>query len=442
MASITPQYTESNLTGNLTESVDAVVTTIKAEFLDRITGDQRTPLSSTKLFVIDKGSEQFPNSNYEIVLATSHSTDANGITTLTGCTRGLAFFGTSLAAGTGTTHIAQAEIGCVDVHFLWTILVGILDGTYSPPAFKIGTPITFELAGVFADRIFANDAARDAAIPSPTNGMSVYNTAAGTAQDYIAGAWTNRAAGATPNASETVAGKVELATNAEMGTGTSTGGTGARLVPPNDQLVKTSSGAADANKIAVLNNSGQFDSGFVAALSTTIFDAKGDLITATADNTPARLAVGSNNQVLIADSAQASGLKWGTVPLVSANFKGVAVQRGGTTASGTQNVAHGLGKTPSFVIIDAFYCPNGVGQTQTGSSGTYDGTNTAMVNWTGTSANPGNISTTNIISIYDAVNGGTQVATVTVDATNVSLAWTKTGTLAAENINIIIKVFG
>ncbi len=48
------------------------------------------------------------------------------------------------------------------------------------------------------------------------------------------------------------------------------------------------------------------------AIQNAIVDAKGDLITATGADTPARLAVGSNDQVLIADSSTATGLKWGT----------------------------------------------------------------------------------------------------------------------------------
>jgi hypothetical protein len=45
-------------------------------------------------------------------------------------------------------------------------------------------------------------------------------------------------------------------------------------------------------------------------IQPTIFDAKADLLTATANDTPARLAVGTQNQVLAVDSSTATGLKW------------------------------------------------------------------------------------------------------------------------------------
>lgn len=47
-----------------------------------------------------------------------------------------------------------------------------------------------------------------------------------------------------------------------------------------------------------------------AAAPNTLMTAKGDLIVATGANNPARLAVGTNGQVLTADSSQASGVKW------------------------------------------------------------------------------------------------------------------------------------
>ena len=47
-------------------------------------------------------------------------------------------------------------------------------------------------------------------------------------------------------------------------------------------------------------------------IANTIVDAKGDLISATANDTPARIAVGADGTVLKANSATATGLEWGS----------------------------------------------------------------------------------------------------------------------------------
>lgn len=54
------------------------------------------------------------------------------------------------------------------------------------------------------------------------------------------------------------------------------------------------------------------------AIQNAIVDAKGDLIAATAADTPARLAVGTNGQVLTADSTASTGLAWATPASTSA----------------------------------------------------------------------------------------------------------------------------
>lgn len=58
-------------------------------------------------------------------------------------------------------------------------------------------------------------------------------------------------------------------------------------------------------------------------LSKSIWTTKGDILSATATATPARLAVGTDGQTLIADSASAGGLKWTNQPT------------GGSTPTGT-----------------------------------------------------------------------------------------------------------
>lgn len=78
-------------------------------------------------------------------------------------------------------------------------------------------------------------------------------------------------------------------------------------VPTSTDLVKNGATAietlGDAVDATVFANAN-------AAIAKTIVDAKGDLIAATAADTVARLPVGTNGQVLTADSTAATGLKW------------------------------------------------------------------------------------------------------------------------------------
>lgn len=72
-------------------------------------------------------------------------------------------------------------------------------------------------------------------------------------------------------------------------------------VGSNDQILTADSSQISGVKWAAAPSSG---------ISPNTVDAKGDLLVGTADNTVARLAVGSNGQVLTADSSQTAGVKW------------------------------------------------------------------------------------------------------------------------------------
>ena len=79
-----------------------------------------------------------------------------------------------------------------------------------------------------------------------------------------------------------------------------------------------------------------------AAIPCACINGKGGLITGTASSSPTALAVGTNGQVLVADSAQATGLRWcslatggGTVTSVTA---GTGLSGGTITGTGTLSI--------------------------------------------------------------------------------------------------------
>jgi hypothetical protein len=71
------------------------------------------------------------------------------------------------------------------------------------------------------------------------------------------------------------------------------------------------------------------------AIQNAIVDAKGDLIAATANDTPARLAVGANGTVLAADSTASTGLSY----TANAPLGGMtAINVGGTALTGASTI--------------------------------------------------------------------------------------------------------
>jgi hypothetical protein len=74
--------------------------------------------------------------------------------------------------------------------------------------------------------------------------------------------------------------------------------------------------AADDGKVPIYNaTTDTWDLGNASGdvATATIWDAKGDLAAGTGNNAAARLAVGTNGQALVADSAQTTGLRWASI---------------------------------------------------------------------------------------------------------------------------------
>jgi hypothetical protein len=104
-----------------------------------------------------------------------------------------------------------------------------------------------------------------------------------------------------------------------------------------------------------LAKSGAIDGTQAGGIPATLLDAKGDLIAASVADTPGRLPIGTNDQVLTADSTQALGMKWATatggsgIPATVVDAKGDLIV---ATASDTV-VRHPLGTNGHVLTADS-----------------------------------------------------------------------------------------
>jgi hypothetical protein len=145
--------------------------------------------------------------------------------------------------------------------------------------------------------VFASSAARTSAITSPQEGMLSYLKDTNAVEAYDGAAWIS-------------IGSTGDITGVTAGTGISGGGTSGTVTVTNSMA--------------------------------TAIDAKGDLIAGTAADAFSRLAVGTNGQVLTADSAESTGMKWATAAGGS-SFAGVRL-----SASGTQSISNNTNTKVTF----------------------------------------------------------------------------------------------
>jgi hypothetical protein len=136
-------------------------------------------------------------------------------------------------------------------------------------------------------------------------------------------------------------------TAVSAGTGLTGGGTSGEVSLAIDSTVTTLTGTQ------TLTNK-TLTSPVLTTPTISTVDAKGDLLAGTADNTIGRLAVGTNNQVLTADSSTATGLKWATA---ASGGGWTLINTGGTALSGASTTVGSIPGTYKslVVLIQDFY---------------------------------------------------------------------------------------
>lgn len=506
-------------TYNLNSSISSTQTTIVlSSFLEPVTGTPYTMalINSDIAF----GTVSPKTTSSEFISFTGITQNADGTATLTGVTRGLAKkYPFTTDSAYKLPHSGQTQFIISDAPQVFNEYVSLHN------AETIDGIKTFTAGPIF-----------NSSTGRPALSSDVDTAVATELVDF--GQLSRQAIAGAANASTTVKGLVELATQAELDARTTVGGTGALLVPtPNIiRTVLTHDYAADSGSTddyaitltpavtaytvgdvyrfkANTANTGAAtlavngltakpitkDANNVASSALATNDIRaGQLVTVIYDGTSMRMQSSTANSVnydgtgavlpaasaanltslpaanlLIASQATgdtlyassatvwsrraigAANTVWkvaGGVPTWASPLTSLPVVSSYdlSTASGTQNIAHGQGVAPTYVRI-TIYGLAGIALNGTTavvniihSIGVYNGSTTASVHVNTNSGYTGGIvnNSTNMIEAWtDASGGGNKaVATIALDATNVILTWTKTG-IPTGTIAILVETF-
>ena len=182
----------------------------------------------------------------------SKSCDSENITTLNYMRRGLNPLNPSFSSGTGLDFDAGATVRVIDYTIIYemTAYLDRFNRTTGSGAYDCGqTNQPCHFMGSYTT------AQRDAAT-YVKDGAIIYNSTLGFFQGYATGAWSTLAGSGTTNATEAIAGKLQVGTLDALRNRTQTGSTGAANALTFKWIVKNGSGAGTAGYVLQAGSNG------------------------------------------------------------------------------------------------------------------------------------------------------------------------------------------
>jgi hypothetical protein len=179
-----------------------------------------------------------------------------------------------------------------------------------------------------------------------------------------------------------------------------------------------------------------------ARVEESLFDAKGDILVASADNTPAKLSVGTNGYILTANTSAATGIEWAAAPVGYSPPTLGSTQIGSgatvTTISGltlSSPIVSGLAVSDASIVFEGATA-NDFETTLTVTDPTEDRTIT-FPNATGTVALAENVAALSGATFTGAISGTslTLSGDLTINGTTTTINST---TLTVDDKNIVL----
>lgn len=394
-------------------------------------------------------------SREEIISVAGLTQNASGTCTLTSVTRGLKTYSAYASGGTAYAHAGGAIAIVTNNPQMYDgfankgndeTITGLWDFSTSIPTLPASNPST------------SNQAARKAYVDTmvPLTYLDTDGTLAANSDTKVATQKATKtyadalAIAGSPNASTTAKGIVEEATQAEYDARTATGGTSARLFV-NPSTVRgilyndyaADAGANDTYTITVTPAPTAYVTGQVYVFKANTVNT--GAATLNVNSLGAKTIVKNYNVTLTDGDIKANqivevvydGTNFQLLSPISSitGLSNGATSRDLSTASGTQTIAHGLGVAPRKVDLFVKFGRGTTTPELAESKGQWVSgyENCIFSNFVQGSAPT---FSTNTTSVYIVANGGTWTYSglVTVDATNITITWTKGGSPSGSAI--------